>query len=74
MRVCACLPGGEVRGGQGPSARARAALGGPGRHESTVRHPGAAHLVGVLLGHHGAGDVLRDVRHVHGHVRLLRTH
>ncbi len=29
-----------------------------GHDERAVRHPGQAHLVGVLMGHHGAGSVV----------------
>ena len=35
---------------------------------------GPPHLVGLLVGHHGAGHVLHHVRHRHRHVRVLRTH
>ena len=33
-----------------------------------------AHLVGILLGHHGTGHLLCHLRHSHRHVCVLRRH
>lgn len=38
------------------------------------RRSGLAHMVGLLLGRHGARHVLHHLRHQHGSFRLLRPH
>lgn len=47
-------------------------MGWPGLHGHTVWHFGPAYLVGILLGHHGAGHLFHHLRKCHGHVRILR--
>lgn len=44
----------------------------PGHDVGAVRHFGAAHVVGILVGHYGAGHVLRHVRHGDGYFRVFR--
>lgn len=46
-------------------------VGRPGHDGRSVWHPGAVDVVGVLVGHYGAGDVFRDLRHGDGSVRVL---
>ena len=46
-------------------------LGGTRPYVCTVWDTGTSHLVGVLMGHHGACDVLCDIRHSNGSVRIL---
>lgn len=48
------------------------AMGWPGLHGHTVWHLGPAYLVGILLGHHGAGHLFHHLRKCHGHVRVFR--
>lgn len=40
----------------------------------TVRVPGTADLVGILMGYHGAGHLFRYLRHIYGDIRLLCAH
>ena len=49
-------------------------LAGFGRHGAAIWPIGTVNLVGVLLGYHGTGHLLRRLRHHHGHVRLLCGH
>lgn len=49
-------------------------VGRPGPDVGAVRNIGPSHLVGIFLGHNGAGHVLCHLRYRHGRVRLLRTH
>jgi hypothetical protein len=47
-------------------------VGGTWPYVCAVWDPGTSDLVGVLVGHHGACDVLCDVWHSHGSIRILR--
>lgn len=60
-------------GQEGREAHYLGAVGGHGLHGHPVWDLGQAHLVGVLLGYHGARHLLHHVRHGDGHVRLLCT-
>ena len=64
--------GAKSGGRQSTEASSRVAVGGSGRNGTAVRHPGSSDVVGILVGHHGARHIFRDVRYEHGHVRVLR--
>ena len=49
-------------------------VGRTGVHGAAARLPGQTHLVGILLGHHGACHLLRHLRHLHACLRLLHRH
>lgn len=67
-----CIGEGGVKQ-EGREAYYLGAVGGHGLHGHPVWHLGQAHLVGVLLGHHGARHLLHHLWHGDGHVRLLCT-